>query len=170
MQTKVHYIFLLTTVVWLVSSCFKQEEYPLIPAVSFNDFIIHGANDSAEIIINFTDGDGDIGLLDSDTLAPYNFNGENYYNLFLHYYEKNDTLGWVKGRDVNNNPIIFNFRLHPVLPYDQSKGIQGTIKYRFSLFYNVFSEQSDTIKYKFQITDRSLNKSNFSESSEIVIP
>ncbi len=169
MQTKVHHIFLLVLVGITLNSCFKKEEYPLVPAVSFSDFIIFGDNDSAQILIDFTDGDGDIGMLDSDTLPPFNFDGNHYYNLFLHYYEKDDEKGWVKGKDFDGNPIIFNFRLHPVLPYSQSKGIQGTIKYNFSLFYNTASDQSDTIMYKFQIMDRGLNFSNLSETDEIII-
>ncbi len=141
-----------------------------MPNVSYNDFIIFGNNDSAQILIDFTDGDGNIGLYDSDTLPPYDFEGENYYNLFLHYYEKDDSKGWVKGTDLDGNPIIFNFRLHPVLPYDQNKGIQGTIKYNFSLFYNLGSDQSDTIMYKFQVVDRDLNLSNLGTTDQIIIP
>ena len=169
LDLKIRHIFLLGGLALILSGCFKQEEYPLTPNVSFNDFIIFGNNDSAQILINFTDGDGNIGLADSDTLPPYDFEGNNYYNLYLHYYEMNDSLGWVKGKNLDGDPIIFNFRLHPILPYNQTKGIQGTIKYNFSLFYNAFSADSDTIKYKFQIVDRDLNFSNFGESDTIIV-
>ncbi len=171
MQTKVRFIFIILSLILGLNSCFKKETYPTIPIVEFNDFIVYGKHDSATIVFNFTDGEGDIGLLESDTLAPYNFEGDNYNNLILNYYEKDDSLGWVAGKDLNGTNIVFKFRIKPVLPYDKSKGIKGTITYNFGKvgFFNPFSNQADTIKFQFQIVDRALNYSNLGETSPIYL-
>ncbi|MFD1552136.1 hypothetical protein DNU06_00435 [Putridiphycobacter roseus] len=170
MQAKVRFIFIILSLILGLNSCFKKETYPSVPVVEFNDFILYGQHDSATFILNFTDGEGDIGLLESDTLAPYNKDGENYNNLFLYYFEKDDSLGWVPGK-VNGVPIVFSFRVDPVLPYDKSKGIKGTITYAFGKvqFYNPFSANADTIKYQFQLVDRALNYSNLGETDPIYI-
>ena len=118
----------------------------------------------------FTDGDGDIGLLESDTLSPYQRDGDFYYNLFLEYFEKDDNLGWIAGKDFDGNPIVLEFRLKPVLDYSITKGIKGTITHDFDFYYNAFSDQSDTIMYKFKVIDRKLNISNLGETEPILTP
>ena len=64
MNTKVHYILFISILGLTFQSCFKKVDYPLEPQITFEDFIIYGNNDSSQISINFTDGDGNIGLLE----------------------------------------------------------------------------------------------------------
>lgn len=170
MPTKLHTIFLLILVLTGLISCFKKEEYPIEPLVSFESFLKSNEANKAVITFNFTDGDGDIGLLESDTLAPYDKEGKNYYNLILTYFEKDDTLGWIQGKDVEGTPIVLNFRLKPILDYSISKGVKGTISYDFDFYYNFLSNQSDTIMYEFQIIDRNLNHSNIGKTDMILTP
>lgn len=144
--------------------------YPLEPIVEYESFVINGPEGKARISFNFTDGDGDIGLLVSDTLPPYDRNGGNYFNFFLSYFEKDDLLGWVPGVDAQGNPIVLEFRLKPILDYGISKGIAGVISHDFDIFFNANSSQSDTIKYEFQLIDRALNKSNIDETVAILTP
>ncbi|HIP37424.1 MAG TPA: hypothetical protein EYG85_11280 [Crocinitomix sp.] len=167
MHTKVHYIFSYLFILITVSSCFKKEEYPIEPKITFDNFIIIG--DSATLSFNFTDGDGDIGLAPSDTLAPYNPNSEFYYNIYLHYYEKDDSQGWIEGTDIQGDPLIFKYRIKPIEFKGKSKGIKGVIEIDMgTLYYNIFSNQSDTIKYSIQLIDRALNKSNLIYTNEII--
>jgi hypothetical protein len=67
--------------IWVVS-CKKHEVYPIEPVIEFKDFIKIDNGTSIDnkgyLIINFTDGDGDIGLETEDTLPPYNINGDYY--------------------------------------------------------------------------------------------
>jgi len=170
MSTKLHTIFLIILVLFGLNSCFKKEEYPLVPIVKFDSFTKKIENNQAALTFEFTDGDGDIGLLESDTLSPYERDGNFYYNLFLEYFEKDDTLGWVAGKDLEGNPIVLEFRLKPVLDYSINKGIKGTITYDFDFYYNISSDQSDTIMYKFRIIDRTLNISNVGETDPILTP
>lgn len=170
MPTKLHTIFLLILVLTGLISCFKKEEYPTEPVVSFDSFFKTNADNKAVITFGFTDGDGDIGLLESDTLAPYDRDGGNYHNLILTYFEKDDNLGWIQGKDIEGTPIVLNFRLKPILDYGITKGVKGTISYDFDFYYNFLSDQSDTIMYEFQITDRSLNQSNIGKTDMILTP
>ncbi|MDX1349075.1 MAG: hypothetical protein R3279_02445 [Putridiphycobacter sp.] len=170
MLTKLHTIFLILVVSVALNSCFKKENYPIEPVVAFDTFIVDANTGKAQIVFEFTDGDGDIGLLESDTLAPYDKAGSNYFNFFLTYYEKDDSLGWVIGKNIDGEDIILPFRLKPVMDYSITKGIKGTITYDFDFYYNPLSSQSDTIKYDFQVIDRALNASNIGETDYILTP
>ena len=75
------------------NSCKKEENFSVVPAISFNEFKKYGS-DSATCTINFTDGDGDIGLDQYDTVAPYNLTSKYYYNLYLVYYYQDYTGAW----------------------------------------------------------------------------
>lgn len=166
--TKIHLFFSLTLVLGLLSSCFKKEEYPIEPLITYDSFMV--VNDSAQITFNFTDGDGDLGLNDADTLSPYNIDSEFHYNLYIHYYEKYDQIGWSEGLDLDGNPIIFKYRIEPIDTKGKTKGIKGKMDVDLgNLYFNPLSDQSDTIKYSIQLIDRALHKSNIIESDEIVI-
>ncbi|MGV6860718.1 MAG: hypothetical protein ACWA41_03050 [Putridiphycobacter sp.] len=168
-QTKIRLFFSMTLLLVLISSCFKKEEYPLEPIISFDDFIISG--DSATLSFNFTDGDGDIGLSAADTLFPYNPESEYYYNVYVINYEKDDVLGWVPGKNLDGDTLIYAYRIKPIEFKGKSKGIKGVIEIDMgTLYYNFFSDQSDTIKYEIQLIDRALNKSNVIETDEIINP
>ena len=167
MRTKIHFIFSITLLSIILSSCFKKEEYPVEPSITYKDFIITG--DSATISFNFTDGDGDIGLAPSDTLPPYNPGSKYYYNIKIVNYEKDDVLGWVPAVNLQNDTLIFEYRIKPIEFKGKSKGIKGEIEIDMgTLYYNVFSSQSDTIKYSIQLIDRALHESNIVELPEII--
>jgi len=151
----------------LMSSCFKKEDYPVEPIISYDSFSI--SNNKGSLVFNFTDGNGDIGLSDSDTLSPYDVNSEFHYNLLINYYEKDDVLGWVEGKNLDDTPTIFKYRIKPIITVGKTKGIKGKIDVDMgTVFYNPLSSQNDTIKYTIQLIDKALNKSNSIES-EIII-
>ncbi len=167
MLTKIHFILSLGLLIGIVSSCFKKEEYPFQPIITYDSYTLSG--DSVKLTFNFTDGNGDIGLSDSDTLSPFDINSEYHYNLYIDYFEKDDVIGWTEGIDLEGNPIIFKYRIEPIDTKGKTKGIKGKMDVDLgSLFYNPLSDQSDTIKYFIQLTDKSLNKSNIIESEEII--
>ena len=68
------------------ASCYERPELAVVPAISFNDFyfrdIPNFSLDSMVLIINFEDGDGDLGLESWETDPPYHlfdifvFNGD----------------------------------------------------------------------------------------------
>jgi hypothetical protein len=150
----------------LVCGCFKDQDYNEVLEIEFIDFVQNG--DSAKLSFSFQDGEGDIGLSDDQIMAPYNPDSKYYYNVYMVYYEKDDVNGWVVGKDVNGDSIVFKNRIRP-LYFGKPKGLKGKIIATIEpIFYNPFSIESDTIKYKILLIDRALHLSNWTESNEII--
>lgn len=140
----------------IFSACQEKKCKDPVPYIEFVAFE-QKADSAAKLTIYFKDCDGDIGLKQSDTAAPYD------YNLFLEYYEKQN------GSWVHVEPRFpFYYRI-PMLagrtPYDLK---EGEIMIDMGLYYNPFSS-FDTIKYAIMLKDRALNESNSVETDEIVV-
>ena len=74
----------------VMASCQKPLEYPIEPKIAFEGFTYLINEDSTftgEGIVSFsyTDGDGDLGLGDGDTLPPFGFHDTHYYNMVVDY-------------------------------------------------------------------------------------
>ncbi len=159
--------------IFFATSCLKPETFPPEPAIEFQSFQAMG--DSGLVTISFTDGDGDIGLNENDTLAPYAPNTYFYYNMYLEYFEMMDGQ-WVRGTTDPNgenfptaDSITFAFRLEDITPIGQNKALKGDIQITLEPFYfNINSNHSDSIKYEIVLIDRSLNVSNRIETPLIV--
>lgn len=138
-------------------SCKKKDKFPAEPEITFKAFEKFGA-DSAHLIISFTDGDGDIGLTQSDTSEPYLF------NFFTRYYTK------VNGVFVEKVlPIPLNFRIPILNSSKKSKSLEGDILITFLKPY-YFPTLKDTIQYEIYIKDRALHESNRIRTDEIIVP
>jgi hypothetical protein len=159
-------LFILIGIAMILGACRKADEYPLEPQVTFKDFIIQG--DSAKLIFEFTDGDGDIGLDDTMIDAPFDPNSYFHYNLYIRYYEKDAANQWNPGT-VNGDTIVFRYRIKPFQSSSSQDGIKGTIEVSLSpLFYNPSSATNTHLKYTIELIDRALNKSNLEETVEII--
>lgn len=166
MKTKVNFILTVLIISIGLSACFKNEEYPPEPIISNPVFTFIG--DSAQLAFDFTDGDGDIGLLPNDTLAPFNPDSYYHYNLHIDYFEKDDEEGWVPGIDIEGDPVVFQYRIQPIEVKGKAKGIKGTIEVIMINYKNTFSENSDTIRYSIKLIDKALNESNSLDSPVVV--
>lgn len=157
------YIVALGIMVLSVYSCTKEETYPIIPEIKFEDFLLHynsgiNAYDMGVLTITFKDGDGDIGLEQHELVAPYD------YNLFISLYEiiDGDSAEYIP---VVYNPstqtfdtLTFNQRIPILTPTGADKSISGTIEdtlYIYSPDYPL-----DTVFFKVSIRDRALHESN----------
>lgn len=161
------FVILLFCLVLFVVSCFKQEEYPLEPIIRFIDFQI--VEETGRIIIEFTDGDGDIGLREDEIFSPYNPESYFYHNMYITYWEKDDSEGWKIGTTDSGDTIVFPYRIKPFTNSEKDKPIKGTIEVMLEpLYYNPFSNQNDTIRYSIVLIDRSLNISNELITPEII--
>ena len=65
----------------LFFACKKREEFSEIPYLEFTKYEIKDSVDAlgnitklCELHLFFTDGDGDIGLFEEDTIAPFDYN------------------------------------------------------------------------------------------------
>lgn len=159
-------IFASIGVLFLLSSCFKKDDFESTPEIEFQSFDIFG--DTAVLTISFQDGEGDIGLEPDQLEPPFDLNSPYHHNLFLKYYEKVDGQGWQPGLDLTGQPIVFRNRLRPIFT-GKPKSIKGTIQYTIEpIFYNLISADNDTIKYEIMLVDRALNESNWIETGTII--
>lgn len=163
-------------------SCQKPVEYPIEPHIAYEGFTYLFNADSTfsgEGIVSFsyTDGDGDLGLDDSDTLPPFGFRDAHYYNMEVDYLKcvngefvvtpllsphvptsSTDTVLW--------DTITFNARFHRLRDSDDPKAISGMMDYRL-VVKNPFSP-NDTIKFEIRIVDRALHESNTIQTDAII--
>ena len=172
-MSRVLFIFLALLVIF--ASCQKTVEYPIEPAIEYQGFTYLFNADSTfsgegVIAFSYTDGDGDLGLDDADTIYPFGFNDPHYYNMVVDYLKAENGV-FVKtpllSPHVPSNPadtlvlydtVTFNARFHRLRDNDDPKAISGTMEYKLTV-QNPFSP-NDTVKFEICILDRALHESN----------
>jgi len=166
--TTVFLIILLSAIV-LFHGCIDQIEISHIPEIEFKDYQIKkdlsGRDTALILVIGFQDGDGDIGLAQSDTLPPYHKEGKYYFNLIVRYFEFIDTsYKEVTPSPFSDDTIRYQYRLPiDIYPKTNNKAIKGDIQ----LSINDILAAHNPVKFKIILYDRQLNKSNEIESPPI---
>lgn len=160
----------------MLTGCLEEVEYPIEPNISYQGVSYLMAEDSTltgEVVVSigYTDGDGDLGLDDSDTLYPFGLNDPHYYNLIIDYLKWDGTtfvetplLSWNQ-QTQSYDTISFNARFKRLVFNDMEKPISGTIDYTMTAF-NPLSP-TDTIKFRIHLIDRALHESNSIETESI---
>jgi len=153
--SKIH-LFVLLILSASLAGCIDKVEYPEVPAITFKSYGVMSGSDGydslAVLTISYTDGDGDIGLYDYDTVEPYK------YDYFLKFLEWRDgSFQEVALADTN---FTFNSRIPILTPEGKNKNIRGDISMYLEMYYAFMALQSDTIAFEVYIQDRALNKSN----------
>lgn len=150
----------------IIAGCKKFETYPPEPIIKFISLTkipnSSGIDDKGILKIGFTDGDGDIGLGQGDTLSPYNPGSEYYYNFYIFFYEKQNGQ-YVKFQA--STPV--HSRIPPIESEVSDRGIKGEIEIELEI--NNFFSPYDTIQFEAYIYDRALNKSNVIRTPDIKI-
>jgi hypothetical protein len=153
-------------VIVLLASC-KQEglKFSNVPALTLEKAPVqyqrNGKDSSVVLEVNYTDGDGDIGLEPADTVAPFNYGSKFFYNLYINVYQVNDGKASLIPIPASNPPdsVRFNDRITNLTPTGKNKSIYGVI--RINLNATPYPGiQPDSMFYTVQIADRSLNRSN----------
>jgi hypothetical protein len=148
-------------------SCLEVEEFPEEPVLTYVDFITFG-DDSARMVINFTDGDGNFGLNPSDTTGDFCTDECIYYwNFFMEYYELQHGT-WTHIPLDPWNQIPFYYRIPLIAPSGQNKSQEGTISVSMPFYYLL--SDFDTARFEISAVDRSLNRSNVVVSRSFVKP
>ena len=173
-MTRLRSIFVFITLLLVFFSCKKYDDYPPEPDIEFMDFTLlrdaQGIDQRGVLRFSFTDGDGNIGLYDNDSLPPYD------YNLFIRYFEQQNgtfkEVFLVTPTYINDSTIVydtatFNGRIPILTPAGKNKAISGEIE--DTLFVNNPLSSFDTIMFELYIQDRDLNKSNVIQTPPIVI-
>ncbi len=165
----IKWLFLLLINVLVVSSCLKVESYSDIPQVSYKSFsmsktadILGNEVDRVILTVHVIDGDGDIGLKESDTMGVYSVDSSFYNDLFIRLYQK------IDGKFVERKLIVpHNYRVPYVEPQGQIKTIKADIQVQLDYTKGTFD--SDTIMYRFYMVDRKLNASDTAQTPELSI-
>ncbi len=138
---------------------------PLKPEIEFGGFStmrdVSGKDSVGLITISYTDGDGNIGLFEWDTVEPKKY---NYYLKFMQYINKE--LVEFKPPDTT---LTFNARIPILTPAGKNKNIKGDITMTLALYFARQALQSDTIAFEIYIKDRTLLESNVIETPLFVI-
>ena len=162
---------LLLLVAFLCTACKKPNSFPDEPAIEYQSYSrMPAASGKDSIVIlkfAFTDGDGDIGLSQQDTVAPYNSGNRYYYNILIEYYEKvaGGTFKKVPFPNSVTDTINFHQRLPVITPEGKNKAIKGTVEVK--VITSVWIQVPEKIKFRIKLVDRKLNESNEIETEEI---
>jgi hypothetical protein len=160
--------FMLGICISLFWGCLKLDSYPIEPKISLKSF--NTSDSGAFVVLDFTDGDGNFGLNQSDTSGTFALC--NYrYNIFCEYYEKQNGV-WqqiVLDPCLDPNIIPFYYRAPVAQPLGQYKSQKGTIELTINPLYYLPSN-FDTCKFEIHVIDRDLNSSNIVWTDEFLKP
>lgn len=148
----------------LIFGCQKEDPTPMPPVIKFMEAGLSQDGSYAIVKFEFFDNDGDLGLKQNENL------GEQQYNLFVDYFEKQNGVWQKKSPVVTYNSgtnqydtTFFHLRV-PFIQNKEKKSLKGETYVK--LLYNNFSV-ADTFKYEMILKDRALTSSNKIESSEL---
>lgn len=171
---------------WLIAltllvSCLKEPEWSATPAIKFqkiekftkvsNDgFGGKTKLDSVVMHISFQDGDGDLGLTETQLKSSTQYKDfRNFEVAVLH--KKNGTYAPVTFTPPLGGLMNFNFN-----PDQKTGAIEGSIAYSTQFVYAFYKGYSprftpfnDTLKFQIFIRDNAKNVSNTVETDPIVI-
>ena len=155
--SKLAFLFLLIVCIsWITSSCIKKKDYPVIPNIKFE--YLSRTPDSVNIVISFTDGDGDVGnIMTQDSTTT---------SLFIEYYELRNNI-WHH-IIADSLAVPYYYVIPSVTPNSKNKTLEGEIDVKLESYFNPFTPY-DTIKYTVQLFDRALNRSNIVETNSIIV-
>jgi hypothetical protein len=140
-----------------LAGCLPEPNYPDTPNLDFISFIVDESN-AAILSLQFTDGDGDLGLSQTDTLPPFCATCDHHFNLRCEYDEYRDGQ-WIH---IPLNPaqgqVPFYYRVPRTEPSGTNPSLNGVI----DIAMNTWSLISDYDSLRFRITleDRALNISS----------
>lgn len=163
MNNRLLYLWLAATLTWLVGSCTEAPNFPIEPVLTYDGVnkgrifqFTNGPVDTLIIRFDFTDGDGDLSLIDSDSV-----------DIFL--------------RDSRLPQIPQNFRFPLIDREGTGSGISGTASVSVVNTNNICcifegeicaAEEEypiDTFSYTIQVVDRAGNLSNVIRTEVIEI-
>ncbi len=149
--------------------CSNKDTNSKVPKLAFLDqFVVSapaGYDSLIELHIEYFDGDGDIGLNESDTNGVFKFGEYAFYNLFCTMYVKQNGF-WVKPLNPFNpiDTLVFHERLPNVTPSSENKRLRGDITLYIPA--RPLELRRDSVRFEIQMWDRALNKSNLLKSKE----
>jgi hypothetical protein len=144
-----------------VSSCVKEKSFPAEPEIEFLRYQKYG-NDSADCVISFKDGDGDIGLMEGDTASEANFKLKYLYKGTDGNFHPYDAIDSTAAMDT----LFYSYRVKNITPDGQYKALEGEIKARL-ISHPIIFPLHTAVKFEITLHDRAGHVSNAVTTNEI---
>lgn len=160
--TSIGLFSLILTIV--LSSCVKEKNFPIEPAITFKSFNTFGGDDSADCIIKFKDGDGDIGVQEGDTSADLKMKYLYFDTTDLEYKPMDSSLA-----DTTFDTLFYMYRVPYITPDGQYKALDGEIKVKLRA-PPIYGIGHDKVKFEITLKDRAGHQSNMVTTGEINVP
>jgi hypothetical protein len=145
-----------------ITSCVKEKNFPIEPKIEFKEYFKYSL-DSADCVIKFKDGDGDIGVLAGDTVPDlkmkYLFKGTDG---MFHPYD--GTFGTSQF-----DTLFYTYRVPDLMPDGQYKALDGEIKIKLRAS-PIYNPAHHVVKFEIRLKDRAGHLSNIVTTNEINIP
>ena len=154
--------------VFLMCGCIKHEVLSPVPSITGIRFVDSGQN--ATMYVEFTDGDGNFGLEQSDSLGIFS-ECINAYNLYAEYYELQNG-NWVHIKiDPCDDPVPdpdvpYYYKIPWAKPTGQNQIQDGVIEIALTSWK--IESDFDTVKFIVRIVDRDIQSSNAFEIGPLV--
>ena len=146
-----------------LASCLPETQYEDEPTLAFERFETR-PDGTATMVLAFTDGDGNVGLTQADTLPPFCQTCEHHYNLVGEYQEWKDTA-WR----VPSLIVPFAYRVPVAEPTGSSPALDGTLEVALTSWY-LTGTDADSVRFSWTLWDRDLNPSNEAVSAAVAVP
>jgi hypothetical protein len=169
------YLGLPIVAVFALTACNEEDDLPNEPVINSVDYM----PDSKELVIVFTDGDGNFGLPSEMVSPPFqawedssnNVINRYHNNLWLEVYVREQ--GTYQLLEVDND-YGFDFRIPELTPKGQNKQLRVTATYDLAFDLEAIAESDlldygDTLRFNVVLIDRDLNESNMVESEGHVL-
>ena len=148
----------------VLSSCVKEKSFPPEPVIAFKEFIKLGP-DSADCVITFNDGDGDIGILASDLTSPNDFRMKYLYKDIDGVFKPFDIIPATPAMDT----LFYEYRVPNLTPEGQYKALNGEIKAKLRAA-PIYGPGHTVVKFEITLRDRAGHLSNMVSTNEITVP
>lgn len=151
------YLFISTIVSVFVYACVKKTSYAPTPEIEYKDYL-QISKDSANLEVKFTDGDGDIGVSESDSTKTF---------WITYYYKDSITQKYVGYyRPLTNDTLRIGYIVKSPSDAYKGKSISGEISV---LVPKRHSKKIKNVKYVVYLLDKAGNKSNVITTPELFI-
>lgn len=157
---KIKYVLIIIATLAGIYSCVKKKTYSQNPEIEFKSFTPLLGDTAADLVIGFSDGDGDIGKDKEDKAT----------NLFMTYYYfdtvTNNFHAYYSPFTLDTVRIPYTVR-KPVDDYS-GKSISGEVAVRINQYRP--SKKHKRIKYVMYLLDNANHQSNVLTTPELQVP